>query len=258
MEQLATSIARFRGWLRSDMLVLRWVLLGLYLAVLLGLVVLAFMPEDMGPVLVLGAVLLGSQAFFILGAGTINLCRPIRKHRLWMPVTAAAFMLTLLMAGLWLGMSELFYLDQKMGEDYFLAVFCLAVGGGWIGWGVLLWVYARRWTRYQTLWRLSSLLFAGSLLELVASAPSHVITSRRPGCLAGIGTMLGIVAGVYVMLFSFGPMIVLLFLRPRYRRERMEDTLCPVCEYDLRGTIAAGRTQCPECGAEITKKSIIA
>ena len=26
---------------------------------------------------------------------------------------------------------------------------------------------------------------------------------------------------------------------------------CPKCDYDLRGTIAAGRKECPECGEEI-------
>ena len=27
------------------------------------------------------------------------------------------------------------------------------------------------------------------------------------------------------------------------------DQFCFACGYDLRGTIAAGRSQCPECGA---------
>ena len=53
----------------------------------------------------------------------------------------------------------------------------------------------------------TALLLAGSLAELLASIPSHLIVRRRPGCFVGIGTMMGIMAGVYVMLFCFGPMI---------------------------------------------------
>jgi predicted RNA-binding Zn-ribbon protein involved in translation (DUF1610 family) len=82
--------------------------------------------------------------------------------------------------------------------------------------------------------------------------PSHIVTSRRSYCLAGGMTMLGIVAGVYVMLFTFGPALAVLFLRPRYHREQMErPATCPKCDYDLRGTTAAGRDTCPECGTGI-------
>ena len=29
---------------------------------------------------------------------------------------------------------------------------------------------------------------------------------------------------------------------------------CKRCEYDLRGTLQAGRAQCPECGAPVTSR----
>jgi predicted amidophosphoribosyltransferase len=66
-------------------------------------------------------------------------------------------------------------------------------------------------------------------------------------------TMLGIIAGISVMLFSFGPMIVLLFLRPRLRREQLDTTepICPSCGYDLR----ASKERCPECGLLIESAS---
>ncbi|MFW6060004.1 MAG: hypothetical protein ACODAQ_07465, partial [Phycisphaeraceae bacterium] len=28
---------------------------------------------------------------------------------------------------------------------------------------------------------------------------------------------------------------------------------CPICDYDLRGTLAAGRSRCPECGAYLNR-----
>jgi hypothetical protein len=52
-----------------------------------------------------------------------------------------------------------------------------------------------------------------------------VIVSRRPGCLVGLGTAIGIVAGCAVMIFSFGPAITILFLRPRWRAGLRYDAL---------------------------------
>jgi len=196
---------------------------------------------------------LASQGLFIFGAGTVNLCFPIRRARLWMPVLVASFMLMVLCTAGFLAIAELLEVDPTYPTLVFLIVVC----GSWIGWGVLLWIYARRWTQFQTLWRLSVILFAGSLLELLASVPSHIITSKRPQCLAGLWTMLGIVAGIYVMFFAFGPMLVVLLLRPHHRRQRMESgpPACEACGYNLIGTLAAGRSECPECGEAITARA---
>jgi hypothetical protein len=123
------------------------------------------------------------------------------------------------------------------------------MGASWIGWGVLMWNHTRDLGRYNMLSRLTSYLLAGSLAELLATVPAHVIVSRRPGCMVGLGTMLGILAGLSVMLASFGPAIFLLFLRPRHRAEIGADghPRCPACGYDLFAT----RHRCPECGLMI-------
>jgi hypothetical protein len=113
----------------------------------------------------------------------------------------------------------------------------------------------RRRSRYSALGRLAGAIFAGSLVELLATVPSHVIVSRRPVCLVGLGTMLGIIAGCYAMLFSFGPMIVLLFLRPRHRREQSDPIqYCLNCGYDLRASIE----RCPECGTPVPARQGLA
>jgi ribosomal protein S27AE len=54
-----------------------------------------------------------------------------------------------------------------------------------------------------------------------------------------------------VLIWCFGPGVVLLFHRERYRRMKFHEQLCLSCGYDLRGTVAAGRTSCPECGKPI-------
>jgi hypothetical protein len=58
---------------------------------------------------------------------------------------------------------------------------------------------------------------------MLAAVPSHLIVSRRPGCLVGLATAIGIVAGIYVMMWSFGPAIFLLFLQEG-RRQEVEQT----------------------------------
>ena len=231
---------------------MRWVFLGLYLAIVVGLSVPFFLDEEG---ILTWAVMFGGtiacQALLIFGAGTIRLCRPIRKQRLWMPVLAATGMMFVLSGGLLLSLFELEFGDDNPSLLVTVS-FMWVLWGNWVLWAPLIWIHVNGRRRMSVLGRLTRLMFVGSLAELLACVPSHMITSRRSYCLAGTWTMVGVIAGIYVMLFSFGPAVVLLFLRPRYRREQMEqDHYCLECDYDLRGTLAAGRSECPECGAPV-------
>ena len=241
---------RFHRWIRSDMLVLRWVFLVLYLLIAGGLLLTGWNDLREPFILtVIGAMLI-SQALLIFGTGTIRLCHPIRRRRLILPVIGAATMLTLLVAGMIMALSELLYLDKAdLPSELVVYGVYTTIGLSWIGWGVLLWQYSLGQPRYNVLARMTSWIFVGSLAELLTTVPSHIIVRRRPGCFVGMGTMLGIVAGLCVMFFSFGPMIFLLFLRPRHRAEIGADghPHCPVCGYDLY----ASKDRCPECGLAI-------
>jgi hypothetical protein len=238
-----------RRWLKSDMRVLRWVFLALYLLLILSFLVMPAFADgsggDFASIFIAVGVMLVAQALLIFGSGTISLCRPIRRRRLLLPVAIAATMLALLAAGLCIAVWELLYLDSNPHDDLLGFLAFAVIGLSWIGWGVLLMSRLRDKPRYTVLRRLTTYIFAGSLAELLATVPSHVIVSRRPGCLVGIGTALGIIAGCAVMIFSFGPAIVILFLRPRWRAELADGVpYCPACGYDLR----ASTGRCPECG----------
>jgi hypothetical protein len=245
-------IDRLRRWLRSDILVWRWVFLALYIALVVAATWFAidFFGETAFFLICL-AVMLVAQVLFIFGAGTIHLCRPIRRRRLVMPVVVAAFMFTVLLSGLSVAMLEFVELDGYLSEDWGAIAFWLTMTASWIGWGVVLFTHTREMARLKAVSRMSNMLIVGSLAELLACVPAHVVVTRRPGCLVGIGTMMGIIAGLCVMFFAFGPAIVLLFLRPRYRREQMESSdgavICGQCGYDCR----ASRERCPECGTPI-------
>lgn len=243
-------ISRIRNFLRSDMRVLRWVFAALYAMLLATLFApLVFESDTVLAGVMILAIMLGTQALFIFGAGTIELCRPIRRRRLLLPVIVAATLFTVLAGGAIVALMELLNVGEHPGAG---ALIMFLLVGNWTLWFVMFLIRARVMERHTVLARLTAAMFAGSLLELMVTVPSHVVVSRRPGCLVGAGTMLGIIAGVLVMTWSFGPAIVLLFLRPRLRRERQEwSTRCEHCGYDLRASIPAGSSVCPECGSPI-------
>lgn len=201
------------------MRVVRWILLLFYVGLVGGLFALGICDGDVWPELVLLAITLSSLALFILGVGHRDLCRPIRRPRLLMPVAAASFMLAVLAGGLTLAFAELLRFDDKQDSSGWEWVGWATLLATWIFWGVLLYAYTRNLQRYQAIFQLAKLVFAGSVAEMLAAVPSHLIVSRRPGCLVGLATAIGIAAGIYVMMWSFGPAIFLLFLQEGYRRE---------------------------------------
>lgn len=201
---------------------MRWVFLALYLVIIAAVSVPFWSAYEIEAIywwLGLAGLMLGCQALFIFGSGTMHLCRPIRKRRLWMPALVAAVMMVVLTGGAMLALGELAEVD---GNNWMLVAWWVILAMSWVFWFAIFFFATRRWARMRTLGLITSAMISGSLAELLAAVPSHMIVSRRPGCLVGIGTMLGIVAGLYVMLFAFGPGIVLLFLRPRYRHEQLE------------------------------------
>jgi hypothetical protein len=248
-----------RDWLRSDMKVLRWVLLGLYLLLLAWISVSAIsMSPDtrlVGPTDV--AIFLVTMAIFIVGGGTTHLCEPIRPRRLWIPVAVGSLNVALVILSAVAALAELCELDlQRLHSGGRLPYLPVLEVGSWPVCGALLWYIVRRRRRHSALAWLTGTMFLGGLMGLVVAIPAHLIVRRR-WPFGGAGPMLGIAFGIYVMLFALGPMLALLFLQPRYRREMMErDSHCRACGYDLRGTLAAGVRSCPECGAEVPDNAV--
>ena len=200
---------------------LRWVLLALYLTLVLSLAGIALF--DGGGEFAVAALILtlGSQALLIFGSGKLELSRPIRGWRLVAPAAVAGLMLAILIGGAGLALSEVFYLED--GQWTAPALLAL-VAVSWIVWSLLLFIYCQGWERFTVIGKLTGLIFAGSLASFLVSIPAHIIVSRRPGCFVGLFTALGIASGIYVMFWSFGPAILLLFLREKRRFELREDS----------------------------------
>jgi hypothetical protein len=194
----------------------------LYLLALLSLAVCSQLVR--GPsarqwfALVLG-VIVGTQLVFLLGAGTIELCRPIRKRRLLLPILIASGLMTLLVAGCAVAMLELCKAKNFPQPKWLWIAFV------WLVWGIIFFLYCRKLERWRVLKRLIQILLAGSLLDLLATVPAHLVVIRRPGCLVGLGTGAGIAAGICAMFWAFGPGIALLFFRERYQAERQRNEI---------------------------------
>jgi Fe2+ transport system protein B len=86
-------------------------------------------------------------------------------------------------------------------------------------WGIYFFIKLRNSSSYKATASLLSLVVTSNILQLLVSIVAHHIVSRRGGCLVGIFTSIGIIGGVVVMIWSFGPIILFLFLREKYKLE---------------------------------------
>jgi hypothetical protein len=138
----------------------------------------------------------------------------------------------------------------------FLISLLLFMVAMWIGWGFVFARYRNNGDPDRLINRVTGALLKGSIVELLVAVPSHVIVRQRGDCCAPLGTFIGIVCGLSVMLLSFGPGVYFLFARRMdLLRGRLKGT-CRQCGYDLRAHKAGDR--CPECGSVIAAGNGIA
>jgi hypothetical protein len=121
----------------------------------------------------------------------------------------------------------------------------------WGLWACVFFVYWRGGDRYTRLGRMIRGLVAGSFAEVLVAIPVHVWATRQRECYCFRGTYTTLVFAGIVLLWAFGPGIVLLYMHERYRRARLFP-MCVRCGYDLRGSSEA----CPECGTPIPQGTL--
>ncbi len=203
-------------------------------------------------VLFMGLLMLAQWAFLRPGKGfTVRLTqegRPLKTA-----IITAAIMAMLLSTGGIALLMELPNLWQPVMEAHDgKGVFYIWAGMLiiWIFWAVIFFIYWRQGDRYTQLGKMIRALIVGSILEVFIAVPIHVWAARQRECYCCRGTYTTLVLAGTVLLWAFGPGIILLYWREKYRRTRLLPS-CENCGYDLRGTVAAGRTECPECGMKI-------
>lgn len=217
------------------MKILRWLLLGLYILLLIGLFGISYFKElgiekwhvEFFPffelkgrllaVVLVVLVTLISQVLFVFGTGTKDICKPVRKPRFIIPVIITSFFLSFLMLFIVLAFINTFKTDpQFTSSDNNMWIFIVIF---WILWTIVFFISYKGINKFEAMRKLINFLLAGSLLELLAVIPSHIIDIKRGGCFVGMFTSVGISAGLMVMLWTFGPGIIFLFLREKHKAE---------------------------------------
>ncbi|MFC1766555.1 hypothetical protein ACFL6U_31310 [Planctomycetota bacterium] len=152
---------------------------------------------------------------------TKSTSRPMKRAAL-----GAAFAATLLYVGLLYSFLDLISFDriQRLQDEaqllYYLFLSIPLIV--WSLWFVLFYVYTRRLEHSTWTSRIIRGLVAGSILELfVATA---VYATREDDCYCARGSYAGIIFGVTVLLWAFGPGVFLLFLREKTRRDLLLET----------------------------------
>lgn len=198
--------------------------------------------------LFLGLLLLAQWAFLrpsrIFTARLAAQGRPLKSA-----VIAAAAMAMLLTAGLITLLLELPDWWEPILDTPVWPVHGSIWAAMFLLWGLWAWVFFVYWRggdRYTRLGRMIRALVAGSLAEVLVAVPVHIWATRQRECYCFRGTYTTLVFAGIVLLWAFGPGIVLLYMHERYRRARLFP-MCVKCGYDLRGSSEA----CPECGTPL-------
>jgi len=204
-------------------------------------------------VVVVGLLLL-SQWVFLLPSRLLPIRLTARGRPLRSAVIVAAGMGMLLTLGAFSLVLELLKLwkpiispgDHGPAWSSSMAGIWAGMIGVWAVWAALLFRYWRDGDRYTQLSRIVRALVAGSVVEAIVAAPVQAFAARQDDCYCELGSYTTLVCSGAVLFWAFGPGIVLLFLRERYRRARLFPH-CQKCGYDLRG----GPVVCPECGTPL-------
>ncbi|CAK0781609.1 conserved membrane hypothetical protein [Gammaproteobacteria bacterium] len=134
--------------------------------------------------------------------------RPVTKRSIFTTIIAAAFMMAILFLGAAASIVE--FINKLEGGDELPLI--VGVGlASWVFWVVYFYSFAKTSTPENTIAKLQRAMLTGSILELLIAIPTHIIARQRDYCCAGILTFIGIISGLSVMLFAFGPAIYFLF-----------------------------------------------
>ena len=113
---------------------------------------------------------------------------------------------------------------ESMGDTIGLIGFWIAMAVVWVVWAVVFGIYWRQGDRYTQLGRMARGLLVGSTLGLLVAIPVQIVTAHRDDCYCARGSYTGLVFGGTVLLWAFGPGVVLLYLRERRRAIGSTDT----------------------------------
>lgn len=183
------------------------------------------LPLAINTIIVIGIILLLQWAFLRPGKNwKVRLTTegvPLKSS-----VFAASVMAMLLTTGLVSLLLELpDWWKELMEADSFLIIASI-YGTMLVIWGIWAWIFFIYWKqgdRYTQSGKMIRGLVAGSILEIMVAVPVHIWATRQRECYCCRGTYTTLVLAGTVLIWAFGPGIILLYMREKYRRGKLVD-----------------------------------
>ena len=162
---------------------------------------------------ILAAVMAVAQFALLCIPAAVASGRPVAKRHIITTVVAAALMMGVLVFGAAASIFEFCYTGSEASP---LPVLIFALGS-WVFWGFWFYLCTHASRPDGKLRQMTRFFWAGSILELLIAIPTHIVARQRHYCCAGMFTFVGLISGMSVMLFAFGPAIYFLFVE-RWKR----------------------------------------
>lgn len=156
------------------------------------------------------AVMLVSQVAFLAVPVHTASRRPVARRSLWSTVLAGGLMAGGLAMGAIFSTFEFLYANRP-GGDWMAYLGLGMIFVVWFIWATVFLRLSRRVSPEDVVSRQCRWLLKGSILELLIAVPTHIVARCRDYCCAGVMTFLGLTMGISVLLFSFGPAVLILF-----------------------------------------------
>ncbi len=132
---------------------------------------------------------------------------------------------------------------DEIPEEEIFWTFLIAT---WIVWSICLVVFVLRKKRDpSSLVKITSWLFAGSLVELLLTIPIEIMVARRSDCYCATGSFMSLVFSFLAALWLFGPFMVILLI---WRKRPWTKDHCFNCGYPRK---LVSSEECSECGSAL-------
>jgi hypothetical protein len=139
-------------------------------------------------------------------------------------ILTAGFMAALLTSGLIACLLELLnsweHLFDKINTNPFIIIWSVILVI-WAIWSIIFFAYFKQGDRYSQLGKMIRGLVAGSILETIVAIPVQIWASNQRECYCARGSYTSLVFSATVLIWAFGPGIVLLYLREKIRMQRL-------------------------------------
>jgi hypothetical protein len=142
------------------------------------------------------------QVMLLIVPSRLSAGLPVGGGLLLVPLVASGFLLGVLLFAFEMAIGEF----SRLLNDFSVWMAVAPVAAG-LGYAFMLHRKSRRMAAKELLRRQCSTLLIVGILILAATIPAHILTIRRGGFLVGIGTALGMILSVLVILLVLGQLL---------------------------------------------------